>query len=74
MIEREQDVARLKGRAKKFVDYAIDHKGKRKTKAASLADMIHLERIKAYNEALNDVGIVQVPKPKPRHWWQRLFR
>lgn len=72
MIDREQDVARLKGRAKKFVDYCLDKKGKRKTKAASLAEMIHLERAKAYDQALRDVGIVQVPKPKRKHWWQRL--
>lgn len=71
MIKREDDVARLMPRAKKFVDYAIDKKGGRKVKAKSLAGMIHLERVKAYNQALQDAGVQ--PKPK-RHWWQRFTR
>lgn len=68
MIKREDDVARLMPRAKKFVDYAIDKKGGRKVKAKSLAGMIHLERVKAYNQALQDAGVIV--KPKRRRWWQ----
>ena len=48
--ESQEELVRLKGRAKKYVDYCIDHKSKRNSKALSLAIMISIERVKAVEE------------------------
>lgn len=46
--ESQEELVRLKGRAEKYLEYAIDSKkGKRKAKITSLAIMISLERVKA---------------------------
>ena len=45
--ESQEEPKRLMERGLKYVNYCIDHKGKRKTKALSLAIMISLERVKA---------------------------
>lgn len=49
--ESHEELVRLKGRAKKYLEYAIDSKkGKREAKITSLAIMISLERVKAVDE------------------------
>jgi hypothetical protein len=49
--ESNDELVRLKGRAKKYLEYAIDKKKiKRKSKILSLAIMISLERVRAVNE------------------------
>ena len=49
--ESDEELKRLKGRAKKYLEYAIDkEKGKRSSKILSLAIMISLERVKAVAE------------------------
>ena len=49
--ESKEELVRLKGRAERYLDYAIDkQKGKRKAKITSLAIMISLERVKAVDE------------------------
>lgn len=48
--ESQEELKRLMERGLKYVNYCIDHKGKRKTKALSLAIMISLERVRAVNE------------------------
>lgn len=49
--ESKEELIRLKGRAKKYLEYAIDSKkGNRKAKITSLAIMISLERVKAVDE------------------------
>ena len=51
--ESKEELVRLKGRAKKYVDYCIDHKSKRGSKALSLAIMISIERVKAAEDAVD---------------------
>lgn len=49
--ESPAELKRLKGRAKKYLEYAIDkEKGKRSSKILSLAIMISIERCKAVDE------------------------
>jgi len=48
--ESQEELKRLLERGLKYVNFCIDHKGKRKTKALSLAIMISLERVRAVNE------------------------
>ena len=49
--ESQEELVRLKGRAQKYLEYAIDKKkGKREAKITSLAIMISLERVKAVDE------------------------
>lgn len=49
--ESPAELKRLKERAKRYLDYAIDkEKGKRSSKILSLAIMISLERVKAVDE------------------------
>lgn len=48
--ESQEELKRLLERGLKYVNFCIDHKGKRKTKALSLAIMISLERVKAVDE------------------------
>lgn len=49
--ESQEQLVRLKGRAKKYLEYAIDkQKGKREAKITSLAIMISLERVRAVDE------------------------
>lgn len=48
--ESQEELKRLLERGLKFVNYCIDHKGKRKTKALSLAIMISLERVRAVDD------------------------
>ena len=48
--ESQEELKRLLERGLKYVNYCIDHKGKRKTKALSLAIMISIERVKAVDE------------------------
>lgn len=49
--ESQEELVRLKGRAERYLDYAIDkQKGKRQAKITSLAIMISLERVKAVDE------------------------
>lgn len=48
--ESQEELKRLLERGLKYVNYCIDHKGKRKTKALSLAIMISLERVRAVDE------------------------
>ena len=45
--ESQEELKRLLERGLKYVNYCIDHDGKRKTKALSLAIMISLERVRA---------------------------
>lgn len=49
--ESQEELVRLKGRAEKYLKYAIDEKkGKRAAKITSLAIMISLERVRAVEE------------------------
>jgi len=48
--ESQEETKRLMERGPKYVNFCIDHKGKRKTKALSVAIMIPLERVRAVNE------------------------
>ncbi|MFA5999239.1 MAG: hypothetical protein WC747_04440 [Candidatus Babeliales bacterium] len=49
--ESKEELKRLKGRARKYLDYALDkNKGKRSSKVLSLAIMISIERCKAVDE------------------------
>lgn len=49
--ESSEELKRLKERAKRYLEYAIDkQKGKRSSKILSLAIMISLERVKAVEE------------------------
>lgn len=49
--ESAEELKRLKERAKKYLEYAIDKKkGKRSSKILSLAIMISLERVRAQQE------------------------
>lgn len=48
--ESQEELKRLLERGLKYVNFCIDHDGKRKTKALSLAIMISLERVRAVNE------------------------
>jgi len=48
--ESQEELKRLLERGIKYVNYCIDHKGKRKTKALSLAIMISIERVRAVDE------------------------
>lgn len=49
--ESQEELARLKERAKRYLEYAIDkNKGKRSSKILSLAIMISIERCKAVEE------------------------
>ena len=50
--ESKEELVRLKERARKYLEYAIDKKGagNRKSKILSLAIMISLERVRAVNE------------------------
>lgn len=48
--ESQEELKRLLERGLKYVNYCIDHKGKRKTKALSLAIMISIERVRAVDE------------------------
>lgn len=49
--ESQEELVRLKGRAKKYLEYALDkEKGKRSSKILSLAIMISIERVKAVEE------------------------
>ena len=48
--ESQEELKRLMERGLKYVNYCIDHKGKRKTKALSLAIMISLERVSAVKQ------------------------
>lgn len=49
--ESKEELIRLKTRAEKYLEYAIDSKkGKRKAKITSLAIMISLERVRAVDE------------------------
>ena len=49
--ESKEELARLKERSKRYLEYAIDkNKGKRSSKILSLAIMISLERVRAVDE------------------------
>lgn len=48
--ESKAELKRLKTRAGKYLDYAIEKKGKRGSKVLSLAIMISLERVRAVEE------------------------
>lgn len=49
--ESQEELVRLKGRAKKYLEFAIDNKKpNRKSKILSLAIMISIERVKAVEE------------------------
>lgn len=49
--ESQEELVRLKERAKKYLEFAIDKKGvKRKSKILSLAIMISIERVKAVEQ------------------------
>jgi len=49
--ESPEELKRLKERAKRYLEYAIDkEKGKRSSKILSLAIMISLERVKAVEQ------------------------
>jgi hypothetical protein len=49
--ESPEELKRLKERAKRYLEYAIDkEKGKRSSKILSLAIMISLERVRAVDE------------------------
>jgi hypothetical protein len=49
--ESPAELKRLKGRAKKYLEYALDkEKGKRSSKILSLAIMISIERVRAVDE------------------------
>ena len=48
--ESQEELKRLLERGLKYVNFCIDHKGKRKTKALSLAIMISLERVAAVKQ------------------------
>lgn len=49
--ESKEELVRLKERARKYLEYAIDkNKGKRSSKILSLAIMISIERCKAVEE------------------------
>lgn len=49
--ESPAELKRLKERAKRYLDYAIDkEKGKRSSKILSLAIMISIERVRAVDE------------------------
>lgn len=52
--ESQEELVRLKARAERYLDYAMDKgKGKKKAKITSLAIMISLERVKAAEAAVN---------------------
>jgi len=72
-IDAGTDIARLKPRVEKFFVFYHKRKEATKTKPSkfdvkSLAKMIHLERIKAYQQGLKDAG-----KPDNRNWFKRLL-
>lgn len=49
--ESKEELVRLKARAQRYLDYAIDNKkGNRKAKILSLAIMISIERVRAVDE------------------------
>ena len=52
--ESQEELKRLKERAKRYLEYAIDkEKGKRSSKILSLAIMISLERVRAAEDAVD---------------------
>lgn len=53
--ESQEELVRLKARAERYLDYAMDkNKGKKKAKITSLAIMISLERVKAAHAAVDE--------------------
>jgi len=73
--ESMEELKRLKGRAKKYLEYAIDkEKGKRSSKILSLAIMISIERVKAVDEWKKHHRTYPQPMTRWMHFKKAVWR
>ena len=73
--ESPEELKRLKGRAKKYLEYALDkEKGKRSSKILSLAIMISIERVKAVDEWKKNHRTFPQPLTRWMHFKKAVFK
>jgi hypothetical protein len=73
--ESPEELKRLKGRAKKYLEYALDkEKGKRSSKILSLAIMISIERVKAVDEWKKHHRTYPQPMTRWMHFKKAVWR
>ena len=73
--EAPEELKRLKGRAKKYLEYALDkEKGKRSSKILSLAIMISIERVKAVDEWKKHHRTYPQPMTRWMHFKKAVWR
>lgn len=73
--ESAEELKRLKGRAKKYLEYAIDKKkGKRSSKILSLAIMISIERVRAVDEYKRHHRTYPQPLTRWMHFKKAVFK
>ena len=73
--ESQEELVRLKERAKRYLEYAIDKKkGKRSSKILSLAIMISIERVKAVDEWKRLHRTYPQPLTRWQHFKKAVFK